>query len=119
MNTALSLRQVLMKDAHEIAQLYVDAAQGKATFMRTLPEARKEVWSLIKDIIAGSSDPLPLAKLTDGDISERVDAVLGQVAEGVITPEDGKRLIGLLQAGFEITELPKLLERFEEASNQS
>lgn len=119
MTTAVALRQILLKNSAEVAQLYVDAAVGKQTFMNTLPEARTEVWEVIKELVLKADDPLPLAKLTDGDINEKVDIVLNEVAEGKITPNDGKKLMALLQAGFDITELPKLLAKLEEAENET
>ena len=47
-----------------------------------------------------------------------VDNILEQVASSELTPTEGKKLISLLQAGFDITELPKLIEALEKAEQK-
>lgn len=115
MSTPTKLRHKFLSEAAEfILDEYIQSAKGIKNFDSTSSTAREELWSVAKSIIESSDDPTPLAKLTDGDITQRVDAVLEEVANGNITPAEGKKLIGLLQAGFDITELPKLIEKLSE-----
>ncbi|MFC1665398.1 hypothetical protein ACFL17_07190 [Pseudomonadota bacterium] len=78
-----------------------------------------EYWKAIVPILHKAEDPTPMTKLTDGDISQRVDNILEEVAQGNITTDEGKRLMALLQAGFDITELPKLISALEMAESKS
>ena len=115
MNDPTKLRKKFLSEyADDLLELYGAASTGKGTFFKCIDSAREEMWDLLKHIIKTADDPTPLAKLTDGDITQRVDAVLSEVASGELTPDEGKRLIGLLQAGFDITELPKLIEKLNE-----
>jgi hypothetical protein len=114
MTVPIELRKQLLEKAAPIIDEYINAGLSDTGFKGISGEARSELWDTIKQIILGASDPTPLSKLTDGDISQRVDAVLSEVACGDITPAEGKKLIGLLQAGFDVAELPKLIERLNE-----
>ena len=115
MSTPNKLRHKFLSEAAEfILDEYIGSAKGDSKFKSNSSTAREELWELVKSAIQQADDPTPLAKLTDGDITQRVDAVLEEVASGAITPDEGKKLIGLLQAGFDITELPALIERLSE-----
>lgn len=74
----------------------------------------KHLWPTIHSLITAVEDAAEVANLSSGTISERVDSVLEQVASGTLTIQQGKRLIEMLQAGFDITELPKLIEKLAE-----
>ena len=112
--SAHKLRAKLLNDAAKVIEDVIGEASGKRQSAMVDKDYQKMVWEALVPIIQSSDDPTPLAKLTDGDITQRVDAVLGEVASGAITPDEGKKLIGLLQAGFDITELPALIERLNE-----
>lgn len=115
MTTPIKLRQKFLSEIAEfILEEYSRSARGVDEFSSSSSVAREEIWDIAKQLILEASDPTPLAKLTDGDITQRVDAVLEEVATGDLTPAEGKKLIGLLQAGFDITELPALIERLNE-----
>jgi len=108
------LRSKLITDAVQVIEDIIGEASGKRQSALVDKEYQKMVWDALVPIIQQADNPTPLAKLTDGDITQRVDAVLSEVACGAITPDEGKKLIGLLQAGFDITELPKLIERLSD-----
>ena len=115
MSNSIKLRQKFLSEAAEyILDEYIKSAKGVSKFQSSNATAREELWELVKSAIQQADDPTPLAKLTDGDITQRVDAVLSEVASGELTPDEGKKLIGLLQAGFDITELPKLIEKLSD-----
>ena len=115
MSEPVNLRKDFIKRATPVVNAYVDVALGKGALKTSDKSVSDKVWEAMNTIIQQADDPVPLAKLTDGDITARVDAVLSQVASGEITPDEGKKLIGLLQAGFDITELPKLIAAIEAA----
>jgi hypothetical protein len=64
-------------------------------------------------LVEKASDPVSGLDMKDKSISERIDEVLTKVADGSITPSEGKRVISLLSAGFEMTELAELVARLE------
>jgi len=118
MKTPIEIRKQFLEKAAPIIDEYINAGLSDVEFKGASGEARAEVWDTIKQIILNASDPTPLAKLTDGDITQRVDAVLAEVANGEITPDEGKKLIGLLQAGFDVTELPALIEKLSDMDKE-
>lgn len=119
MSSPKKLRAKFLSEAAEfILDEYIQSAKGTKSFSSNSSTAREELWELVKSVIGNADDPTPLAKLTDGDITQRVDAVLAEVANGSLTPTEGKKLIGLLQAGFDITELPALIERLSELEDK-
>jgi hypothetical protein len=75
----------------------------------------KQVWPTVHALVMSVDDPLPIQKISSGEISGRVDAVLQQVAEGHIDTSTAKKYIELLQAGFELTTLPDMLAKLEAA----
>ena len=74
--------------------------------------AAAEIWELLVPIIQSASDPVP-AVWKGKDTQAKVDAVLLKVSKGIITPEEGKRLLAVVSLGVDIVELPKLLEKLE------
>lgn len=74
-------------------------------------------WQTIERLILETEDLLSLDSFSDGPFAERVDYVMEAVANGTITISQGKRLIAMLQAGFEIAELPGLIDKLESLEN--
>ena len=95
--------------------MYGEAATGKSTFYGTVDKARDEVWSVVRELITSADDAVNVPNLGDGSISDRVDIVMSSVANGSLTIQQGKRLIEMLQAGFEITELKDLIAKLSYA----
>jgi len=115
MSTATRIRKDFLQDSAEVLDEIRRRMLGKKSkFPSADGDFLLKYWDAIIPILQQADDPTPLAKLTDGDITQRVDAVLEEVASGDITPNEGKKLIGLLQAGFDITELPKLIEKLND-----
>ena len=120
MKKVTKVRGDFIEGASLVLQHRLSQATGGESGKSPLDPARcetdvhEQIIGDLMDLIKQADDPTPLAKLTDGDITQRVDAVLTEVASGDLTPDEGKRLIGLLQAGFDITELPALIERLNE-----
>jgi hypothetical protein len=71
----------------------------------------KYLWPTVHTLITESDDAANIKGLSEGPISDRVDNVLEQVAKGTLSIPQGKRLIEMLQAGFNITELPRLVAK--------
>jgi len=113
-NSPSELRQKFLAGAKEFLSQYMALAQGTGVMACPDKTVRDNVWKTISEIILKADDPLSLKGLGEGEITEQVDTVLLGVANGELTIQQGKRLIELLQAGFEIKELPHLMERFAE-----
>lgn len=75
--------------------------------------ARDEVWEMVQAMILNGTDTLDSKSIANGTLTEKVDSILLDVANGDLSPEDARKLIGLLQAGFDLTELPKLVNQLE------
>lgn len=118
MSDAIKLRKKWLKNADKIMDEYKARTLGKPKHAQIDAKLMLNYIDSIMPIIQQADDPVPIAKLTDGDISKRVDRVLKKVARGDITPKQGKEYIALLQAGFDMTELPKLLASFEELQSK-
>ena len=52
--------------------------------------------------------------INGNDIAARAENILTKVSDGIITAKQGKEYITLIQAGFDMSELPKLLEALEQ-----
>ena len=112
--TAVNIRNKVLADVGAFAEAYTQAALGNGVLKCTDPKIRDEMWALARELIVQADDPVQLKGLSEGSIAEKVDTVLAQVADGQLTIQQGKRLIEMLQAGFDITELPSLIEKLHE-----
>ena len=108
------MRKEFLSNTKDFMEKYLDSATGKAPFACPDKAIRDNVWNLIAKLILQSDDPIKLKGLGEGTITEQVDLVMKSVADGNLTIQQGKRLIEMLQAGFDITELPKLIEKLNE-----
>ena len=112
--TASSLRKQFLTDhAENVIDCFVRRATGGAAVLGADTRALEKAFDRIMNLVEQADDPSPMAALTDGSISNRIDAVLADVAAGKLTPAEGKRVMSLLQAGFEMTELAQLVARLE------
>ena len=103
-----------------IADLFIDVALGTKRFLNTGQEkAAHKIWETIAPILKEAADTADIPNLSAGSISDRVDVVMAAVASGQIDVNQGKKLIDMLQAGFDITELPKLIEKLEAAEESN
>jgi len=89
---ANSLRRKLLKDAAKVIKDVVGEASGKRQSEMEDKDYQKMVWDALVPIIQDADDPTPLAKLTDGDITQRVDSVLEEVAKGDLTPAERQKV---------------------------
>jgi len=96
----------------------VEVASGKKdSFKSTNTWAVKEVWKTLSEIIQQADDPIAVT-FTDKEVSSKVNAILDQVACGELTPAEGKRIMALVSMGFEVTELPELMAKFEQLEDK-
>lgn len=100
MSRAVELKQMLLQEAEDILRNVCRRARGEQTDARIHPESERLVWNALVPILSSVDDTVPLARLTDGSIEDRVNYILEQVALGRITINQGKKLLELLQAGF-------------------
>jgi len=115
MSTPESLRAEFILKAGPLIDQYVDAALGKAELKATSGQALTAVWELLSDIIKQAGDKAAI-DIDGDDISEKIEDLLNKVSKGVLTPEQGKKYMTLIQSGFELTELPALVEKIESMS---
>ena len=112
--TPEGLRMKFIKEASPLIKNYINAALGKEVLKSTSTAAREGVWKVLEEVLIRADAKVAVKGLSEGTISERVDAVLEQVANGELTIAQGKRLIEMLQAGFNITELPELVAKLQQ-----
>jgi len=79
--------------------------------------AKREIWSVLKDIIIRTDNPAPMINLKGGTIDDQISAILTKVSEGQITIADAKEYMALVSAGFNLQQLPKLLATLERLEN--
>ena len=91
----------------------LQVVKGEKDFSSNNADARPEVWEFVKRMISNADDPVGIT-WSDARASARVDEILREVANGTLTPDEGKRLMVLVSMGFEITELPDLLAKVEQ-----
>lgn len=115
----VTTRGILYKNLPELAGLYFDIVLQKPNAKSALmtESSRTRIIDSFEKVMAKLpvDDPLQITGLSDGSISGRVDAVMQAVATGQIDIDQGKRLIEMLQAGFEITELKDLIAKLSSA----
>jgi hypothetical protein len=94
---------------------YIAAVKGEKEFDSISSDARVALWDIVSQIILQTDATVKIPGLAEGSISDQVDMVLTAVADSQIEIGQGKKLIEMLQAGFEITELKELVGRLAEA----
>jgi len=115
---ASKLRREFLKNAEPFITEMVEVASGERDlFKSTNTWAIREVWETLSEIIKKADDPVAVT-FTDKETSNKVDAILDHVASGEITPAEGKRIMALVAMGFEITELPELMAKFEQLEDK-
>lgn len=75
--------------------------------------AKREIWSVLKDIIIRTDNPAPMLDLKGKTIDDQINVILTKVSEGDITIADAKEYMALVSAGFNLQQLPKLLATLE------
>lgn len=75
--------------------------------------AKREIWSVLKDIIRTTDNPAPMLDLKGGTIDEQINTILEKVSAGQITIADAKEYMALVSAGFNLQQLPKLMKSLE------
>lgn len=110
--TPANLRAHFLKRAAPLIDEYIEGAFGRKA-VNGDKIARFEVWSMLKEIIMTAKNPAPLMDIKGKSIDEQVNQILTFVSEGKITLDEGKEYLSLVQQGFELTELPKLMSQME------
>lgn len=114
MNGAAKLRCKFINEAAEfMLDEYISVVKGEGEFSSNDPSARKEIWDLLKSIISGAGDPSGVS-LVAFNSNSVVEEIMTQVANGELTLDEGKQFMQLASMGFEITELPELMAKFNE-----
>ena len=114
MSSPEKLRQRALQDAEAFLHGYMEVAMGRGVMTCTDRKVTDNVWELLSGIISRAGDPMEIKGLSDGTIAERVDKVLVQVAAGELTIDQGKRVMEMLQAGFDIQDLALIVEKLNE-----
>ncbi|MBW1853222.1 MAG: hypothetical protein JRJ00_00825 [Deltaproteobacteria bacterium] len=80
--------------------------------------AKREIWSVMKDIITRTENLAPMLDLKGKTIDDQINAILTNVSEGKITIADAKEYMALVSAGFNLQQLPKLMASLEALENK-
>lgn len=80
--------------------------------------AKREVWTVLKEIIGRTDNPAPMLDLKGKTIDNQINAILTKVSEGQITIVDAKEYMALVSAGFNLQQLPKLMASLEALENK-
>ena len=74
------------------------------------------IWPTLSKILVVADDPISIA-WESPDTAHRIDSILEKVVSGELSTEQAKKLLALYNIGFDMSELPKLLEALEKAEN--
>ena len=111
--TPTNLRRHFIYKAAPLIDNYINVALGKEVPISTNAKVQHEVWSVLKEIILTAKNPAPLMDIKGHTIEDQVSKILTMVSTGKCTLEEGKDYLALVQQGFELTELPKLMSQME------
>lgn len=111
--TPTNLRAHFLHRASPLIDEYIDSALGRKVLNSTSDHARIEVWNILKQIILEAKNPSPLMNIRGKPINDQVDQILTLTSSGKINLEEGKEWLSLIQQGFEVTEIPKMMEKLE------
>lgn len=97
----------------EMLALANGGKKSSVTPSETEAWAKREIWSVLKEIIGRTDNPAPMLDLKGKSIDEQIDAILTRVSQGQITISDAKEYMALVSAGFNLQQLPKLMATLE------
>jgi len=107
------LRALVLDNAEEFITLYFDFLHDRNQARLKLQGIEKHAAEVFQRLIPvlDQADDLVSTEVKGSTSPERVANILEQVAAGELSARQGEQLLKLEQAGFDITELPALLER--------
>lgn len=89
--TAQELKDKFLQEAHPLVEQYIQAAFGGDAIKSKDPVCRKEVWGLLKGFLEKADEKIIL----DDKYREGAEGVLLAIQDGVLTLEEGERLIDI------------------------
>lgn len=101
----------------EMLALANGAKQSGKTVSSTEEWAKREIWTVLKEVIMKADNPAPMLDLKGKTIDRQIDTILTKVSEGQITIQDAKEYMALVSAGFNLQQLPKLMASLEKLEN--
>lgn len=122
---AFKKKQDIMQDPSKMRQHFLEGAAPILDDMIALGTgnkkkvsgndewAQREVWEVLKGIISTANDPAPLVNLKGKSIENQINEILTAVSEQKMTISDAKEYMSLVSAGFNLQQLPKLLQKLE------
>ena len=113
MTDPVKMRQHFLKGSAPILDKMLKAAANTDRIQPTVDYAMKEVWEVLKSVITNASNPAPLIDLKGKEISAQIDEILTQLTSQNITMDEAKELMGLVSSGFNLQQLPILMQKLE------
>ena len=113
----IRMKKHFLKGASPLIDEMVGLANGNKKKPLAVTEtelwAKKELWSVLKEVITSAENPAPMLDLKGKTIDDQIDQILTKVSTGLISIEDAKEYMALVSAGFNLQQLPKLLTALE------
>lgn len=116
MSDPVKMKQHFLRGAAPILDTMIRMANGDEK-IKGDGFAFREVWEVLKAIINAASEPAPMIDLRGKDISSQIDEILSAVTKGDITFIEAKEYMSLVSSGFNLQELPKLMQKLEMLEN--
>lgn len=104
--TPNELRAEFLREAKPVMDAYLEVAKGNGA-MKGSKEIHGKVWDVLSSVILQADD---LRKIR---INQHTD-ILRLLRRGKITISEAKELMAIMKDMFEVTELPKMMEKLEE-----
>ena len=111
--TPSNIRAHFLKNAFPLVDEYIGAALGTSRMQSNNAMAQTAVWDILKQIILEAKNPAPMLSLKGKTIDEQVNEILTKVSTQELTLDEGKDYLSLVQQGFELTEIPKMMKQVE------
>ena len=118
MTDPVKMKQHFLKGAYPILnKILNDASSPKKNAPRPSYETT-EVWEVLRGIITSASNPAPLIDLKGKTITLQIDEILTNLTDQKITMDEAKDLMGLVSSGFNLQQLPLLMEKLTAIESQ-
>ncbi len=117
MSDPVKMKKHFLSESAPLIDEMIQLANGskKVTSKLTGTEewAKREIWDVLKEVIAKADSPAPMIDLKGKDIDGQINQILTKVSQGEMAISDAKEYMSLVSAGFDLQELPKLMKSLE------
>ena len=117
MSNPVEMKRHFLSESAPLIDEMIGLANGEAKNKSKISDdeswAKREVWAVLKDVIARADNPAPMLDLKGKSIDDQIDQILTHVSQGKIAINEAKEYMALVSAGFNLLQLPQLMKSLE------